>query len=165
MRFHHEEHLSVPREVAEQALADPDFYASMGAMSKIGTPEVLAHQDDGETVHVAVRYRFTGHLARPARAVLDPAKMTWVIDSTLRRGDHEVDFRMLPDHYADRLECWGTYRFEARGTHESTQVIEGDVVVHVPIVARAVEQAILMGLREHMAEEAALLSRWGASRP
>lgn len=164
MRFHHEELLSVPTAVAEQALVDPDFYASMGSMSKIGTPEVLTHDDNGDTVHVAVRYRFTGHLAPPARAVLDPAKMTWVIDSTLRRADHEVAFRMLPDHYADRLECSGTYRFEARGGQESAQVIEGDIVVRVPIVGRAVERAILMGLREHMAEEAALISRWGASR-
>jgi hypothetical protein len=164
MRFHVEQPLSVSRNVAEEALVDPDFYASMGAMSKIGTPEVLSRRDDGSTVTVAVRYRFTGSLAPPARAVLDPAKMTWVIESTMRRDNHTVAFRMVPDHYGDRLECSGTYHFVERGDDAATQVIEGDVIVHVPIVGRAVERAILMGLREHMAEESELVARWAASR-
>lgn len=164
MRFHVEQSLRVPRAVAEEALVDPDFYAAMGAMSKIGTPEVLARDDDGARVCISVRYRFTGHLAPPARAVLDPAKMTWVIESTLQRSEHTVAFRMLPDHYADRLECGGTYRFEERSGDAAAQVIEGDIVVHVPIVGRAVERGVLLGLREHMSEEAEIMARWAGSR-
>lgn len=163
MRFHVEQPLRVPRAVAEDALVNPDFYAAMGAMAKIGTPEILARDDDGERVHITVRYRFTGHLAAPARAVLDPAKMTWVIESTMHRGEHSVDFRMVPDHYADRLECGGKYRFEERGDAAAAQLIEGDIIVHVPIVGRAVERAILLGLREHMAEEAEIMARWAES--
>ena len=164
MHFHVDQPLRVPRAVAEQALVDPDFYASMGAMAKIGTPEILSRQERDGAVHIAVRYRFTGHLAPAARAVLDPAKMTWVIESTMHPAEHRAEFQMLPDHYADRLECSGTYRFEERGPGAAVQVIEGDVIVHVPIVGRAVERAILLGLREHMAEEAELVARWGESR-
>ena len=153
----------MPRAVAEQALVDPGFYESMGAMGKIGTPEVLSRTDDGTAVRIAVRYRFTGSLAAPARAVLDPAKMTWVIESTMHRAEHLAQFRMVPDHYADRLECSGTYRFEERGKH-AAQTVEGDIIVHVPLVGRAVERAILMGLREHMAEEAGLVAQWAARR-
>src|SRR5579862_2812549 len=162
MRFRVEQPLAVSRAKAEAALADPDFYASMGTTSKTGAPEVLALQDEGSTVRLSVRYRFTGHLAPAARAVLDPAKVTWVIESTMHRDDHRVDFRMIPDHYADRLECWGTYRLEDRGD-TAVQLVEGDIVVHFPLVGRAVERAILLGLREHLAEQAQSVAQWGAS--
>lgn len=163
MHFRVEQPLAVARDVAVAALVDPDFYASMGAMGNIGTPEVLHLEERDGAVHLAVRYRFTGNLARPARAILDPSKMTWVIESEMFVEDHRAEFRMLPDHYADRLECGGTYRFEARGT-TSVQLIEGDLRVHVPLVAGAAERGILMGLRQHMAEEAELLARWVSSR-
>jgi hypothetical protein len=91
--------------------------------------------------------------------VLDPEKMTWVIESVMHADQHRAEFRMLPDHYADRLECSGEYRFEEDGK-TSVQVIEGDLRVHVPVVAGAVERAIMMGLRQHLTEQAKLLGAW-----
>jgi hypothetical protein len=161
MHFSVTQPLDVSRQRAEQAMADPAFYASLGAMDNIGTPQVLSVEQRNGAVHLAVRYRFTGHLARPARAVLDPAKMTWVIESVMHFDQHRAEFRMLPDHYADRLECAGEYRFDDNGGC-AVQVIEGDLVVHVPIVAGAVERAILMGLRQHMGEQAKLLGKWAS---
>lgn len=163
MRFTVDQPLDVTRSVAEQALVDPDFYSSLGAMGSIGAPEVLARQESGRSVRLSVRYRFAGNLARPARAVLDPDKMTWVIESVMHLDEHRAEFEMLPDHYADRLECSGRYRFEERG-RTAAQVIDGDLVVHYPLVAKVVERAIVMGLRQNMAEQADLIARWARSR-
>lgn len=159
MRFSVTQPLEVSREEAEQAMVDPDFYASLGAMDNIGTPEILAVKKENGTVRLSVRYHFTGHLARPARAVLDPEKMTWVIESVMHFDQHRAEFRMLPDHYADRLECSGEYRFLQDGK-AAVQVIDGELRAHVPLVAGAVERAIVMGLRQHMTEQARLLSEW-----
>ncbi|MHB8682513.1 MAG: hypothetical protein ACYDA2_10530, partial [Acidimicrobiales bacterium] len=65
---------------------DPAFYAALGDMDNIAAPEVLHHEELDDGVHIGVRYRFTGHLAAPARAVLDPEKLTWVIESVVYRG-------------------------------------------------------------------------------
>jgi hypothetical protein len=164
MHFRVEQPLAVPREVAVRALVDPGFYASMGAMDNIGTPEILRREERDGAVHLAVRYRFTGHLARPARAVLDPAKLSWVIESAMFVEETRAEFRMLPDNYADRLECAGTYVFEDRGD-TSAQLVEGELRIHLPLVAGAAERGIFLGLRQHMADEAALLARWAESRP
>ena len=163
MHFRVEQPLAVPRDVAVRALVDPDFYASMGAMDNIGTPEILRREERGGAVQLAVRYRFTGNLARPARAILDPAKLSWVIESEMFVEEHRAEFRMLPDNYADRLECAGTYVFVERGD-SSAQLIEGELRVRVPIVAPAAERGILLGLRQHMADEAELVARWANSR-
>lgn len=163
MHFSVDQPLDVARPVAEQALVDPSFYASMGAMGAIGTPEVLSRTEEDDGIGMAVRYRFTGNLARPARAVLDPEKMTWVIASFMHLDQHYADFEMLPEHYADRLQCSGVYRFEERG-HTSAQITEGELRVHAPLVAGAVERAILIGLRQNIAEQAGLMARWAQSR-
>lgn len=159
MRFSVEQHLEVPRPVAEQALVDPRFYASMGDSGPIDTPEVLSRSEEDGAVRMAVRYRFNGHLSRPARAVLDPEKLTWVIDSLMHFDTHVADFVMVPDHYADRFDCCGRYRFEERGPG-SAQIVEGELRVHVPVVGAAVERAMLMGLRQNLVEQARLMSRW-----
>jgi len=166
MHFSVDQPLDVPRSVAEQALVDPGFYASMGDTGAVGTPQVLSLDEERDgVVTLRVRYRLTAHLAPPVRAVLDPEKLTWVIESAMDRGLHQAKFTMLPDHYGDRLECAGVYRFEERGPQRSAQVTEGDLKVHFPLVAGAVERAIVMGLRQHMSEHAAHVARWAAGRP
>lgn len=162
MRFRVDQPLAVSRSTAEGALVDPRFYAALSAMDNIAAPQIIRRDELGEGVHIAVRYRFTGNLAAPARAVLDPGKLSWVIESMMHRGEHRADFTMVPDHYGDRIDCWGQYRFEERGAG-AAQVVEGDIVVHVPVVGRAVERAILMGMRQHLRDEAAIMADWAAS--
>ena len=40
-------------------------------------------------------------------AVVDPHRLTWVEHSELDRRTHRSEFRIAPDHYADRLRCSG----------------------------------------------------------
>jgi len=159
MNFSVEQPLEVPRAVAEKAMIDPAFYAAMGGTGPIGTPEVLSRSEEPDGVKMKVRYRFTGNLSRAARAILDPKKLTWVIESQMHLDEHCADFEMHPDYYANRLHCAGRYRFEDRGA-SSVEVLEGDLTVHVPLVAGAVERAILMGLRQNLSEQARLIAHW-----
>ena len=131
-------------------------------MPNIGNPDVLectAH--DGE-VFLRVRYAFTGDLAAPARRVLDPAKLTWVVESTVDRSTSTTTFRMLPDHYANRLECAGTYTLAAADMDTTMQHMDGDLRVNYPVVGRLAERGIVLGLKEHVAQEARVVERWVA---
>lgn len=169
VRFSADQVILVPRSVVEDAFADPGFYRALGEMASLHPPEVLERRrDEGDpaALHLRVRYAFAGHLAAPVRAVVDPAKVTWVDHSTLDRARHRVEFRMVPEHYPERLSCSGCYRFEVDeadpgATH---QVMAGEIAVHYPLVGTLVERGILLGLRQHLVEEAAVLERWAASR-
>ena len=164
MRFRVDQTIRAPRAVVEEAFLDPEWYAALEAMPNIDRPHLLGTQEeDADTVHVRVQYAFNGHLPPAARRVLDPGKLTWVNEATVHRGDHRTDFRMVPDHYPDRLRFWGSYRFEEDDgmTH---QIIEGDLIVRYPIVGPLVERAILTGMRQHLAEEAKLLESWAQDR-
>ena len=144
-------------------LADPGFVPELGALPRVGRPELLEHRVDGATLHQRVRYRFTGDLSPAVTRVIDPARLVWVDDTTYDLAAATATFRILPEHYANRLRCSGRYRFRARpgGCRRS---IEGDLTVSYPLVGRAVERAIVSGLEDHLAAEADLIARWLARR-
>jgi len=157
MRFQIEQQIAGPVEAVARLYTEPRFYERLGELPKLGRPEVLERREDGSVVHLAVRFRFTGHLSPAVTKMVDPAKLSWVEESVHDLEGHTVTFHMQPDNYADRLRFEGSSRFEADGDDGTRRVAEGDVVVRVPLVGRAVEGAIVSGLREHLAAEVAVV--------
>jgi hypothetical protein len=156
VRFRVEQHL--PGDVHEvlDALLDPSFVAALGASPRIDAPALLDVVREGDRVVQRVRYRFAGDLSSAVTAVIDRSKLTWVTETTYDLAAGSATFRVLPDHYADRLRCTGTHRY-AQGDGETERLIEGDLQVRYPIVGRALERAVLSGLEEHLAAECDLL--------
>ena len=151
--------IGAPRDAVMNAVVDPRMYESMGSMPSLGPPSVLECSHEGGISRLRIRYRFEGQLSRAARAVLDPAKMTWVVELDVDKENYSATFRMVPDHYKDRLRCSGSYRFVEKG-EATDQLMQGELVVSAPLVAGLVERAILVGFREHMSEQAKIVERF-----
>ena len=156
MRFRVEQDLAADPDEAARAFADPALYAALDGLPKVSRPEVLDRQVDGPIVRLRVRYRFAGHLSAAARAAVDPQRLSWVDESEHDLSTRRVRFVLRPDHYADRFRCHGEYRIEPRpdGCRRTADV---ELSVSFPLVGRAVERAIASGLREHLADEAAVV--------
>ena len=166
MRFTLEHRFDASPLEVSRAYADPALYATFGALPRAGQPEVVSHELDVDgRVHLAIRWAFTADLSSAARAVIDPDRLTWVQASI-----HDVDgctatYRMVPDHYGDRFSSTGGYRFDADGGDAGgrsgcVRHSHGEVKVRAPLVGRAVEGAIVDGLREQLAAEVALVERF-----
>jgi hypothetical protein len=147
-------------EEVEAVFIDPDFIAGLSALPKLGRPELLGQQREGDAVVQRVRYHFAGQLSPPVAAVVDPAKLVWVEEVVFDLVAHTAPFRILPENYADRLRCQGTYRFEPDGADTSRRLMEGDLTVRYPLVGGAVERAIASGLTDIAREQEALVTRW-----
>lgn len=161
MRFTVEQRFSTDADETARAFTEPDLYAGFAALPKVSVPDVLACEPDGDLVRI--RYRFAGKLSSAARAVIDPAKLTWVDESTHDLARRHVRFVLRPDHYGDRFRCSGEYRIEPVGDgcrrHASIEV-----KVSAPFVGGAVERAIESGLREHLAAETEVVEAYLAAR-
>jgi hypothetical protein len=151
--------IAAPCDAVIAALADPAFYPRLGELPSIKAPEVLECHDDGNVVRLRVQYHFAGNLAPAARKVLDPQRLSWVDESVLDRSLRRLEFTIRPDHYADRLKCRGVSMFESDGDAATTQRVAGVMQVNFPLVGRAVERAIVSGLTDHLAHEAAVLAQ------
>jgi hypothetical protein len=164
MHFRLEQRFDAPMEAVESAFVDPDLLAHLSGMADLGHPELLDQVADADTVRQRVQYRFTGDLSPAIAAVLDRDRLTWVEESVLDRRTHRQSFRIVPDHYADRLKCTGTVTLqEAYGG--TLRVAEADLDVRFPFVGQTVARTIVAGLVENAATQEQAVAEWLSRRP
>lgn len=164
VRFELVQHLHGSIEAIEHALVDPGFLDALGALPKLGRPELLEQRDMGDRYFQRVRYDFEGELSSTVKAVIDPAKLSWVEESTQDRTSHTTEVEIVPDYYTSLFKCSATTRLAtdpAAGT--TRRVTTGEVHVHVPLVGGRAEAAIVSGMQEHSAREAEALDDWLAT--
>jgi hypothetical protein len=159
VKFSIGQNVAVSPAAAVAAYATPSFYDGRPPSGSISLIEVVSHQDDGSHGRIEVRYKFTGSVSSAVRAVVDPAKMSWITRTDIDQEGRSSTFTVLPDHYPGRLECAGTFTFSdgTSGPDSTVVTIEGDLKVHVFLVSRTVEQLIVSGLRTYLAAEVATL--------
>lgn len=148
-----------------RAYVEPDLYDLIGEQAtSLGRPELQSVDvsDGGDRATLEVRYRFAGSLNAAARRALDPAKLTWVEHSTHDLAAHTVDFRLVPDNYGDRFRASGRATIKPGDGGGAVRTVRGSVIVRAPLVGRAVENAIVSGLRDHLAGEAGAVDRFVA---
>ena len=159
MRFDLIQVIDAPVDDVAAAYAGTELYESMGPTSHLGAPEVIGRTELDGRVTLRIRYRFVGDLSPAVTAVVDPARLTWVEESVHDLDGLSVGVTLRPDHYADRLRCTGTYRYQSRGDRAERR-ISGELRVKALLVASAVERAIVSGLEEHLAAEVAAVERY-----
>jgi hypothetical protein len=159
VRFSVGQNVAVAPDAAVAAYATPAFYEGRQPSGNITLVGVVSHEDSGDSARLEVAYKFTGSVSSAVRAVVDPAKMSWVTRTDIDKTGRGASFTVLPDHYPDRLECAGSFTFGpgTTGPDSSVITIEGDLKVHVFLVSRTVEQLIVNGLRAYLAAEVATL--------
>jgi hypothetical protein len=165
VKFSIGQNVAVAPDAAVAAYGNPLFYEGRQPSGDISLVEVVSHEDGGARARIDVRYQFTGSLSSAVRAVIDPAKMSWVTRTDIDKAQRRATFTVLPDHYPDRLDCRGTFTFaEASGPGATVITIAGDLKVHVFLVSRTVEQVIVTGLRKYLEAEVSTLPDFTASR-
>lgn len=162
MDFRIEQRYASEPDAVARAYVEPGLYELVGRLgSSLGAPELLSAELDGDVATLRVRYRFTGELNGAARRALDPAKLTWVEHSTHDLVRRRVEFRLVPDNYGDRFRASGGAVIEAgRGGDGAARAVTGSLTVKAPLVGRLVENAVVSGLRDHLAGEATAVDRF-----
>jgi hypothetical protein len=156
--------VAVAPDVAVAAYGNPDFYEGRTHSADISIVGVVGHEETGANVRIEVRYQFTGSVSSAVRAVVDPTKISWITRTDIDTAQRRTSFKVLPDHYPDRLDCSGTFQFVDGSSGPGSTVINiaGDLKVRVFLVGRTVEQLIVNGLRSYLAAEAASLPDFAA---
>ncbi|MBS1847087.1 MAG: DUF2505 family protein, partial [Actinobacteria bacterium] len=130
------------------------FYLNRPSSEAIAAIELVDHRARGDRVRLDIRFAFTGELNAAARAILDPTRLTWIQSTEHELSSGRVTFRILPDHYADRMRCQGRYRVEAADGDTSTRTVATELHVRAPLVGVQVERVLLDGLRNELDAQA-----------
>ena len=100
-----------------------------------------------------------GHLPAAVTTVVHPERLTWVQETIHDHDERSARFRLLPDHYPDRLRCRGRFTITDQ-PGGSRRVVAGELQVKAPLVGGRVEQAIVSGLEEYLEAEAPVVDAW-----
>lgn len=146
--------IEAPAAAASDVLADPRFYLTRESSEAITAVELIDHRVEDSMVHLRIRFAFTGDLNAAARAILDPARLTWIQETEHDLASGRVKFRILPDHYPDRLRCRGRYRVDPDGEGRSLRTVATELHVRAPLVAGQVERVLMDGLRNELDSQA-----------
>jgi len=161
MKISIEQAVPVPPARVMALYATPAFYENRPTRDDIAVREVVRHEDTGTEAVVEVRFAFTGSVSGAVRAVVDPARLSWVTRMVVIPGEARATWHVVPDHYGDRLTASGTYRFSPgppSAPDTSTVVrVEGDLRIHVPIVGRSVERTLVTDLHRYIEDEVSSL--------
>lgn len=162
MKFAIRQAVAVPPARAMAAYGSPAFYEGRPARDDIAVRDVVRHEATDDHILLEVRFAFTGSVSPAVRAVVDPAKMSWITRTEILLAEDRSSWVVLPDHYPDRLSASGIYRFEEGGDGPGTcdVEVEGELKVRVPIVGRSVEKVIAGDLRAYIADEVAGIADW-----
>ena len=163
MRFDFDQTISAPIEVVEDAISDAAFYEALSDSPTLRVRQVLDRTKRPDGAALRVSFAFVGGVSGAVRRVVDPSKLTWVMELSISTQTHATSFQVIPDHYKDILSCSGGYTLVGQGA-TTRQSVHGDLSVHVPLLGRAAEKGIVNGFREHMADEARLLGTWATRK-
>jgi len=157
--------IAATAEDAQSAFLDADFYRSLGELPDISAPEVRSFSAGPGTARIELGYRFAGELNGPAKAILDPKKLTWsqVTEVDLATGRSTV--RMVPDNYGSLLSFQGWYELHDVGDHQCCQHLVADLRVHIPLLGSLAERTIAGSIRQNLAGTAHLIERYVAAHP
>jgi hypothetical protein len=146
-------------DAVDAALVDPAFLTRMSELPKLGSAEVVSNERDGDIVKLQVRYLFQADLSPAVTRVVDPAKLTWIEDSTCDLTNHHTRCVIRPDNYANLLA--GSYEatIEPSGSG-CVRTVTGRVKVRVPLLGGKVEKAIVGGLSENALAQTSLIAEF-----
>ncbi len=155
MRIAIRQAVAVPPTQAIAAYGSPAFYTGRPVRDDIAVLEVVQHDENGDRVLIEVRFAFTGSVSPAVRAVIDPTRLSWITRTEVRPAEARTDWVVLPDHYPDRLQASGSYRFAPGddGPASTVVTVEGELKIRVPIVGRSVERVIVSDLARYIEDE------------
>ena len=156
VKFAVEQKYEAPPEDVLAAYADPTTWEQLGPFSRVNIVEVLDSAGTPERPVLRIRYRFIADLPSAARAVVDPAKLTWVEETTYDLQNRTSTMRFQPDFYGSKLSASASTTFS--GADNTQRRVQGDLRVKVLLVGGQVEGAIVSGLKDYLVEEQAAFS-------
>ena len=134
-------------------MSDPGFQTQLD-LPDLARPDVVAHEVDGTSHRLTLRYAYMGQLDPIAQRVVRGRKLTWVQDLRIDASSGTGTLGFSADGVGGRAEGSATVAITATGEGSCRRVKSGDFRIKVPLVGGKAEQAIVPGIARRLDVEA-----------
>lgn len=135
-------------------MSDPSFQTGL-ELPDLARPEVVAHEVDGDSHRLSLRYRYVGQLDPIAQKVVGGRTLTWVQELRIdvSRGTGALAFSA--EGVGGRADGTATVTIAPIGARACRRTIRGDFRIRIPLLGAKAERAIVPGLERRLDVEAA----------
>ena len=138
-------------------MSDPGFQTTLD-LPDLARPDVVAHEVDGTTRRLTLRYAYIGQLDPIAQKVVGGRKITWVQDLRIDVATGVGTLGFTADGVGGRADGTATVTITATGDGACRREIRGDFRIKIPLVGGKAERAIVPGLERRLDVEAAAVN-------
>jgi uncharacterized protein DUF2505 len=157
VQFEREHEFAGTVEQVASTMSDPAFQTQLD-LPDLARPDVVAHEVDGTTGRLTLRYAYIGQLDPVAQKVVGGRKITWVQDLRIDVGTGVGTLGFSADGVGGRADGTATVTITATGDGTCRRLIRGDFRIKIPLVGGKAERAIVPGLARRLDVEAAAVN-------
>jgi NAD(P)-dependent dehydrogenase (short-subunit alcohol dehydrogenase family) len=139
-------------------MSDPTFQTGLD-LPDLARPDVVAHEVDGTTHRLTLRYAYVGQLDPIAQKVVGNRALTWVQDLLIDVATGAGTLQFSADGVGGRADGIATVTITATGDASCRRRIAGEFRIRIPLVGGKAERAIVPGLERRLDVEAAAVNR------
>jgi len=153
VQFEREHEFAGTVEQVASIMSDPAFQTQLD-LPDLARPEVVAHEVDGTTRRLTLRYAYVGQLDPIAQKVVGGRKLTWVQDLRIDVATGVGTLGFSADGVGGRADGTATVTITATGGGSCRRQVRGDFRIKIPLVGGKAERAIVPGLARRLDVEA-----------
>ncbi len=153
MHFEREHGFAGTVERVATIMSDPAFQTRLD-LPDLARPDVVAHEVDGASHRLTLRYAYIGQLDPIAQRIVGGRKLTWVQDLRVDVSTGMGTLGFSADGVGGRADGAATVRIVASGDMSCRRVISGEFRIKIPLVGAKAEKAIVPGLARRLDVEA-----------
>ena len=157
MHFERDHDFAATVEQVASIMSDPAFQTQLD-LPDLARPDVVAHEVDGASHRLTLRYAYIGQLDPIAQKVVGGRKLTWVQDLRIDVSTGVGTLGFSADGVGGRADGTATVTITpiSTGTGDAScrRVIDGDFRINIPLVGGKAEKAIVPGLARRLDVEA-----------
>jgi hypothetical protein len=139
-------------------MSDPAFQTVL-ELPDLARPEVVAHDVDGPSHRLTLRYEYIGQLDPIAQKVVGGRKLTWVQDLRIDVSTGTGTLGFSADGVGGRADGTASVAITATGDASCRRRIDGEFRIKIPLLGGKAERAIVPGLLRRLEVEADALAR------
>ena len=157
MHFEAEHEFAGSVEQVASLMSDPGFQTMLD-LPDLARPDVVAHDVDGTSHRLTLRYEYLGQLDPMAQKVVGGRKLTWVQDLRIDVATGTGTLGFSADGVGGRADGTATVTITTTGAGACRRRIAGDFRIRIPLVGGKAERAIVPGLERRLDVEAAAVA-------
>jgi hypothetical protein len=138
-------------------MSDPDFQTELD-LPDLARPDVVAHEVEGTSRRLTLRYAYIGQLDAIAQRVVGNRELTWVQDLRIDVTTGVGTLGFAADGVGGRADGTATVTIDPTGDASCRRRIGGDFRIRIPLLGGKAERAIVPGLERRLDVEAAAVA-------